>query len=377
MQENFFRLKINNTIPLLDFTGMDLVEAHRHLGSSVASQVHRIILSRIKAPSSNQSNEIHETAAKRLIGIEKIRRSGTSPVIIRETLNQYFACLEAWTQGADLASLNLRGITSLELAIYLQDDHPGCQSGVYRQLGDSILFWHTEEDVDEADCVRVDQPRVMQFKISEGGPDVYSFIYPDLLPGPNFNWRSDGFIQFADSLFFNGERQPDGIAANLVTWITLMIGQMMPTKDIINSIFPVFGGYALFTALPEHSNVFCNRIEFTANEMLVSNLGGHPGSQLLQTNTFSSEAHAMAARYERDPFLNRKKYENRVQRALTCLEKIPPSEMGIEQVRNMLSSRIGGRWAFANRDVKAHLYGRLSSDSLFINCHPGMVGVDN
>jgi len=374
MQENFFRLKTFNTIPLLDFAGMDLVEAHRQLGISVASQVHRIILSRINASSSTQLKEIHETAVKRKTAIEKIRKSGSSPAIIRGTLKQYSACLEAWSQGADLASLNLHGITSLELAIYLQDDHPGCQSGVYRQPGGSVLFWHTEEDVDEADCVRVDQPRVMRFKISEDGPEVYSFIYPDLLPGPNFNWRRDGFVQFADSLFFNGNLQTDGIAANLVTWITLMIGQMMSTKDIINSLFPVFDGYALFTAFPEQSNVACNRIEFTAIEMLVSILGGQPGSKLLQTNAFSPEARAMAAKYEGDPFLNRKKYENRIQRALFCLEKIPPSEMGIEQVQKMLSSRIGGRWAFANQDVKAHLYGRLSSDSLDINCHPGNVG---
>jgi hypothetical protein len=377
MQNNFFQLKINNTIPILDLSGMDLVEAHRKLAISVASQVHKIILYRIKASGSNEIKGIHETAASRLAGIEKIRKSGSSPAIIRETLKQYIACLDSWSQGADLASLNLPGVTPMELAVYLQDDHPGCQSGVYRQPGGSILFWHTEEDVDEPGCVRVDHPRVMRFTTSFGGLDVFSFIYPDLLPGPNFNWRSDGFIQFADSLFFNGRGQTDGIAANLVTWIILMIGQMMPAKDIINSIFPVFDGYALFTAAPELTNIICSRIEFTAGEMLVSMLGNQPGTQLLQTNAFSTEAWEMAAKYERDPFLSRNKYENRVQRAHSCLEKILPDEMGLEQIRKMLSSKTGGRWAFANRDVKAHLYGRLSSDSLEINCHPGTASIKN
>jgi hypothetical protein len=377
MQENIFHLKINNTIPLLDFSGMDLVEAHKQLAISVASQVHQIILYRIKGSGSTQATEFHKTAAIRLAGIEKIRKSGSTPAIIREALKQYLACLESWSQAADLASLNLPGVTPLELAIYLQDDHPGCQSGVYRQPAGSILFWHTEEDVDEPECVRVDQPRIMQFTTAFGGPDVYSFIYPDLLPGPNFNWRSDGFVQFADSLFFNGKGHTDGIAANLVTWITLMIGRMMPTEDIINSVIPVFEGYALFSAAPEHSNVICSRIEFTASEMQVSLLGNQPSAQLLQTNAFSVEAWEMAAKYERNPFLSRNKYESRVQRAHSCLEKISPLEMGLEQIQKMLSSRVGGRWAFANRDVKAHLMGRLSSDSLDIHCHPGTARMEN
>ncbi len=377
MQENIFHLTINNTIPLLDLAGLDLMEAHRQLAVSVASQVHKIIRFRIKVSGSNEAIEFHKTAAKRLAGIDRIRKSGSTPAIIREALEQYLACLESWSQGAYLDSLNLPGVTPLELAIYLQDDHAGCQSGVYRQSGGSILFWHTEEDVDEPNFVRVDKPRILRFTTPFGGPEVYSFIYPDLLPGPNFNWRSDGFVQFADSLFFNGKGQTDGIAANVVTWITLMIGYMMPTKDIINSIFPVFEGYALFTAAPEPSNVICSRIEFTASEMLVSMLGNQPGTHLHQTNAFSAEAWEMAAKYERNPFLSRNKYENRVQRAHSWLEKSLPSEMGLEQIRKMLSSKSGGRWAFANRDVKAHLIGRLSFDSLDIHSHPGTAGPDN
>jgi hypothetical protein len=377
MQEIFFSLKINNSIPLLDFSGIDLVEAHRRLGILIGSQVHQIILSRMKACNAFETVEFQKTAAKRLAWIENIRKSDSTPVIIREALEQYLACLESWSEGADFVSLNLPEVTPLELAVFLQDDHHGCQSGVYRQPGGSILFWHTEEDVDEPECVRVDQPRIIRFATASNGPDVYSFIYPDLLPGPNFNWRSDGFVQFADSLFFNGKGLTDGIAANLVTWVTLMIGHEMQTKDIINSIFPVIDGYALFTAAPNHSNVNCSRIEFTASEMFVSMLGNQPGTQLLQTNAFSDEAWVMAANYERDPFLTRYQYENRVQRTQSYMEQIPASQIDLEQIRKMLSSKSGGRWAFANQDVKAHLYGRLSSDSLEIHSHPGMAGLEN
>ncbi len=128
---------------------MDLVEAHRQLGVSIASQVHRTILHRMNTSVSYDVNRIHEVASIRMAGIERIRKSGSSPAIIRKAVTRYMACLEAWSQGADLVSLNLPGIAPLELAVYLQDDHPGCQSGVYRLPDGSVLFWHTEEDVDE------------------------------------------------------------------------------------------------------------------------------------------------------------------------------------------------------------------------------------
>jgi hypothetical protein len=111
--------------------------------------------------------------------------------------------------------------------------------------------------------------------------------------------------------------------------------------------------------------------------MFVSMLGNQPGTQLLQTNAFSDEAWVMAANYERDPFLTRYQYENRVQRTQSYMEQIPASQIDLEQIRKMLSSKSGGRWAFANQDVKAHLYGRLSSDSLEIHSHPGMAGLEN
>jgi hypothetical protein len=372
MLENSFGLKINNSIPLLDFFGVDLEEAHRQLGVSVAPLVHRTILHRMKTTIAYDVNRIHDIAAIRMAGIERIQKSSSSPAIIREAVAQYMACLEAWSQGADLASLDLSGINPLELAVWLQDDHPGCQSGVYRLTDGSVLFWHTEEDVDEPGLVRVDQPRIMRFKNNFSGSQVYSFIYPDLLPGPNFNWHSDGFTQFADSLFINSQGRRVGIAANLVTWVVLMVGKLMPAREIIRSVTPVFDGYALFTLSREQTNVDCSRIEFTVDEMHFSSLNDKPGSLLLQTNAFSTEACEMAIKYERNPFSTRKKYENRIQQTRTNLEKIAPTEICLGHIQKMLCSRRGGRWAFANNDVKAHLYGRLSSNSLEIHSHPGM-----
>ncbi len=151
-----------------------------------------------------------------------------------------------------------------------------------------------------------------------------------------------------------------------------MVGELMPTREIIRSITPVFDGYALFTLSPEQSKIACSRMEFTADEMHFSSLNDEPGSYLLQTNAFSTEACVMAIKFERNPFPTRKKYKTRIQQAETYLEKLAHSEIGLEHIQKMLCSRRGGRWAFANKDVKAHLFGRLSSKSLEIHSHPGM-----
>ena len=366
-----FPLSLENTIPLLEYRNLDIREAHKQLGDAVANQVQSILARRFGEISNETITQLQARARSRLYRIGQLREDRTLPARIRDALGLYLDCLETWADGAGLGLFGLNLGTPLELAVLLQDDHPGCQSGVVRGADGSILFWHTEEDVDEPGFARVDQPRLAVFRNPFDGESIFSFIYPDLLPGPNFNWRGDGYVQFADSLFFRDHGFSEGVAANLVTWVTLLLGGTSPAPEIIRSLLPVYEGYALFSLFPRQKSAFATRTEFTSVASLTVKLDAKPSAALLQTNAFSAEARELAARYERDPFRSKKHYQNRIARAERCLTH-GENDPTLETIRRMLASREGGKWAFANQDVKAHLYGRLSKDSLEIHSHPGM-----
>jgi hypothetical protein len=366
-----FSINIENSIPLFDFSELGIEEAHFELGRGVSTQVQKILSRRIGEIPDETREQIERIAATRLIAIEKIQKSKSTPSLVRDALTLYCGCLESWSLGINLAVHDLHPLTPLEIAFYLQDDQPGCQSGAYRKGDGSVLFWHTEEDVDEPDFVRVDQPRLMRFISPFNNAEIFSFIYPDLLPGPNFNWRDDAIIQFADSLFLR-EQNEMGISANLVTWVSLVLGPLIPLVELIRALQPIFGGYALFQIFSREGQTECHRVEYAADQLLKTDLGLNPGSHLIQTNAFSDPASKIALRCERNPFASRPHFVERIVRAEDILGRSDPSEIGINQIRRMISSREGGKWAFANRDVKAHLYGRLSVDSIDIHCHPGM-----
>ncbi len=255
--------------------------------------------------------------------------------------------------------------------MYLQSDHPGCQSGVYRSQDGNVLFWHTEEDVDELEFPRVDQSRMMCFHNPFFGVEVNSFIYPDLLPGPNFNWRSDGFVQFADTLILREDCRQGGIPANVIAWLSLLLTPMIPLPMIIECLQPIFDGYAIFCLIPEDEKVSCMRLEFTMDQVQESILPSTTSAVLAQSNAFSKQADWMAERFEPVHFPSRRHFETRIRRVERELQ-IAPIRVNLGRIRRLIASREGGRWAFANKDVKAHLFGRLSSKSLEIHSHPGM-----
>ncbi len=365
------RVELINTIPVLDFASLPIGEAHQELGTAVAAQVNQILQRRFQNPSHQSIHPSNVLAGKQLSSITRLNQDPSLPSILRQALELYLDCLNRWSRGAGLENVGIKTWSGVELAMHLQDDQPGCQSGVYRQRDGSVLFWHTEEDVDEPGFARVDQPRLMRFSNPYNKATITSFIYPDLLPGPNFNWCSDGMVQFADSLLLREDCRKEGNPANLIAWLSLLLEGEIPTPRIIEYLQPVFEGYAVFHLSPGSLGTRCRRVEFAVDRFQETELSTIPGGFLAQSNAFSTQAGLLAKQFEQDPFPSRRHFESRIRRAENTLN-ISPSKVDLERIQRMLASREGGRWAFANKDVKAHLFGRLSSNYLDIHSHPGM-----
>jgi hypothetical protein len=369
MTDPAFQVKVDNSIPILELASVSIGDAHEGLGRSVSVQIHRILESRLKGPNPESFSASQSLVRSQLARIENYSKEPSLPYYLRESLRIFLECLWHWSRGAGLSSADYRNWTELEML--LQDDHPGCQSGMYRQTDESVLFWHTEEDVDETDLPRVDQPRLMRFRSPFGSTEITSFIYPDLLPGPNFNWRSDGLVQFADSLILREKCREVGIPANLVAWLSLLLEPQIPLPHIIGYMQPIFDGYALFRLFPDNWGIFNSRVEFAMDQLQETFLTAGAGGVLVQTNAFSAQSSELAQRFEQDPFPSRRHFEARIRRTEEALG-ISPSKVDLDRIQKMITSRKGGRWAFANQDVKAHLFGRLSSDCLEVHSHPGM-----
>jgi hypothetical protein len=110
-------------------------------------------------------------------------------------------------------------------------------------------------------------------------------------------------------------------------------------------------------------------VEFAADRFQETELSTNPGEFMAQTIEFSTQADLLAKQFERNPFPTRRHFESRIRRAEKILN-ISPSSVDLMSIQRMLASRAGGRWAFTNNDVKAHLFGRLSSGCLEIHSHP-------
>ena len=145
-------------IQFLDFTRFDLARAHYELGKQVSEQVWRILdwrLADIKpkrlAARLKQAKECWKSLQSRS------KRQGVAGPL-RIAIADYLTCLEAWADGLDLAHYShprlktwISGggpLSPVELALVLQHDNVGCQTGVYRYASGDVQLWHTEEDAD-------------------------------------------------------------------------------------------------------------------------------------------------------------------------------------------------------------------------------------
>ncbi|NJD60892.1 MAG: hypothetical protein C3F13_06200 [Anaerolineales bacterium] len=358
----------------LDFTHASLPEAHRLLGQHVALQVHKIITHRLETlPPTRIAQLFDQVQHCKQALFQKVSDSHVEP-LLRVALDEYLECLAAWSRGSGLDNYHHpalaphQPIGSLELALFLQNDSTGCQTGMLRCDDGTITLWHTEEDIETEPGTGFDQLRIASFNVQEGQRQVVinAFIYPDLLPGPAFGWRSDGCVQAADLLYIKPLAQgTPAILGNIVTWLALRLGAAYDTQALIEAMLPTFDGYALNVATVKGGEVQALKCEFGASYSLQSKLEKKPGSYVYQANIFTDGADPRIQEIEDLVLEERRWFEDRAENTRHLMEargeaKADPGEL--RALFKMITSQVGEKWAYANQHVKAYFLCHLTQN---------------
>ena len=372
---------------VLDLGHLGCVDAHRQLGQDVRPQVWRILDDKLTAPPDRLARQIRLARYSQALVQQKLTVLGDP--MIHGALGDFVNCLTAWGQGAGLASFRadrLRGVvvdgqplSDADLAWWLQDDQGGCQTGVLRDHDGSAVFWHTEEDHSQPGR-RLDRLRLFSYSVSANGRPVavFGFIYPDLLPGSAFGWRTDGYVQGVDSLNLKPMEQQGGLFANVAAWVSLHLGHSLGLAALVGGLGPFADGYAITGVSSSQGVVSAEKVEFSRSLLHAARLPAQPGTFMFQVNMFSDRQAPVAALCEDISPEKRARLAGRLDRAnrhLTGFSKQPPAEA---LVVDLLRSREGADYAFANPDVKANLVARLSGTQMTVSAAagPSVLGED-
>ena len=370
-------------INFLDYSRVSLIDAHCRLGEEVGGQVRQHLRHRLDTIPEERLAAVLFQARACWLALEERRQSRALPEVIRKALHQYRECLSAWAEGCGIAGMRHPALSSLSLverAMFLQHDNTGCQTGIYRQANGHLVLWHTEEDSGEESEGRFDQLRVAIFRtMGANGPAlVLAFIYPDLLPGSAFAWRSDGYVQAVDALRlkpFTG-LEPR-LLANIASWVTLFLGTLAPAGQVIEALGPYYDGYALNTIYKQPDCLVGKKHEFVYDLIRHKRLASDPGSILFQANAFSRGYSSNALRLMEN--LNprgRSVFEQREQRAHAALDEMEAQFYANTTpfLARLMTSRRGGKRAYSNKDVKARLIARLGPQEaeIWVDGGPGV-----
>ncbi len=372
-----------STVKFLDFRTLELEPAHYALGQAVKLPVEKILLQKLESWGPEGFLEricIAQAIVDALV--EKTAAAYLDPLICQALL-AYQSCLEQWVAGTDLKAVLAQsaianstslpiGKLSLLVGMALQNDALGCQTGMYRQEDGSVVLWHTEEDSD-LDGSRFDELRMMRFRSpwSPLGAELVSFIYPDLLPGSAFSWRTDGYIQAVDFLYMREANLEKALLANIACWVTLVLGQRASLEDVVGQLGPFLDGYAISAVSRDDKMVQARKIEFLATEYLCLELGQQPGDFAFQVNLVSDPVSSLAENYEEKTLVSRGLLEARLARTNRLLSSKAIDLNHLEGFYRLVSSRAGSDYAYSNHHVKAHLVGRVSGSRMNIRVGPG------
>ena len=360
-------------LSMLDYTAYDLPTAHRMLGRHVGQQVHKILKNKLDTWEEVRIRKMLAQAQSCITLLAAKVADTRFDERLRKAIGEYLDCLSAWADGAGLehfehpALADFQPLEQIDLAMFLQNDCSGCQTGMYRTEDGSVVLWHTEEDVEEQLGSGFDSLRIGEFNVGDKNHPVMmqAFNYPDLLPGPAFGWRSDGFAQAVDKLHIR--HFPDltaGILANVATWLTLRLGSVMDTTEIIESMQPYYDGYALNTVYSQAGRVQAHKYEFASDRIITTHLDEQPNSYLFQVNIFSNRSHPWVVELEDLHPDWCELYQQRVERTILALQHKDGKPGATGEMRfffNMITSQVGDDgWSYANRDVKAYFIHRQS-----------------
>jgi hypothetical protein len=371
----------------LDYRTLDPVDAHRRLGEQVRAQVHHILARKFRELTPEAlAQQVRLARYCRVALRRKLEQAGEE--IRRAALEEYVTCLGAWTQGAELAAFDVEGLRETrvqglplsgdDLAYMLQDDDAGCQTGLWRAADGTVFLWHTEEDREPLGA-RFDRLRLMAFSVTDHGrpTHIVAFIYPDLLPGSAFSWRSDNYVQAVDSLNLKSRAPASGILANIATWVTLRLGQSADLDETIRYLGPFADGYALNAAYADGRAAWGRKAEFAGAYTHSYRLGEAPGSFLYQVNKFSDPTASIARLYEAVEPEKRQRLEERLSRAEDWLRALRPEADVPAALLDFLCSQEGGDYACANGDVKAYLIAQCAVNRFQVSVGAGPALADD
>jgi hypothetical protein len=371
-------------IAFLDFRTLDIVAAHRRLGQEVQRQARKMLLAKLHTLSQEQLVQQVQLAKRCKLALHDRISTLTIDGKIRNAIREYLSCIAAWSEGIQLHRFQHPQIRHLrrlgtsvsgdELALLLQNDEVGCQTGVRRNEDGSAILWHTEEDVEEPGS-RFDHLRIAAFRVEMqcGFEDVYTFIYPDLLPGPAYSWRSDNFVQAIDSLYLKQDIENGSMFANIAGWLMLRLGKAVEPIDVIKALFPYVDGYALIVVREKAGKVLAEKLEFAGDQILRETLGFESGDFLFQVNVFSDRDSELAKTHEDIDQDERRYYQERQRRTERMLKKNGVFTGGNELscAFRLLSSRLGDDYAYANSSVKSWFIAQISSVETRVRFGPG------
>ena len=290
------------------------------------------------------------------------------PQHVRRGLREYLACLDAWTRESGLESV-LRGqtaggvaVTARELALWLQDDNTGCQTGLLRLAGGDVLFWHTEEDT----IGHFDRPRLAALTV--GKQTWHAFLYPYLLPGPAFGWQS-GCFHAVDSLHIR--RNNFGALTSVAAWLAWRLGGEVDPAELFH-LCPFIDGCAIQRVVRSPGGVAASVQElgrdFRARRH-AARAGGQPAvSGQLRAAVRQPAGPGGGARRTAE----RERYCARLERTEQAVrELVRAGQATPQRILKLLASRSGGSYAYANADVKAHCVGVASRESIVLHVGSG------
>ncbi len=364
----------------LDYSSLDLVDAHYQLGVEVKDQAQKILKTKLEGLAGNKLAAAVRTARRIEACLADKLAQRQLPGPVSKALSQYRDCLEAWSRGAELdrtPGIDFSGllideepVTRTQLALLLQDDTPGCQSGIYRKQDGSVILWHAEED---GIPDRFDKLRIAAFRQNRDNQteQIHAFIYPDLLPGPAFCWSGYSYVQATDSLHLRHLSEEATMLSNITTWILMILGNQAEPLDVIQALGPYWDGYAVMRAAHRQGKIEASVSEFAGNMAEKQNLEDQPGSFQYHGNAFCDPTGAMAAKYESKSWAFRRKMEKRFTRTCDTIEQQQSSDLEPDFFLDLVSSRKAGNWDYATLDVKAYFISQLSPTGLQIWLGPG------
>ena len=375
-------------LEFVELNAPTFVEAHKRLGELSRTEI-------LENLDMKLSKIDDEELAKQIRFIRGSRKAmdaklgdGRINQDIRRTLGEYFESLKAWSEGAQfyrfiterqrIGGMLVDGqkITEEDLALWLQLDTFGCQTGLLRGGDGSVKIWHSEEwPTDE-----VKKAQILSFKIGAGktSEEIYAFHYPYLLPGSAFSWRPDGFAQGFDSLYLKPAFQEGASLANVAVWVSLRLGGSRSLAEVIRSLGPFSDGCAISTVRREGGRVVGERVEFAGDKINETVLPAEPGGMLFQVNLVSDPQSDLAKIYEivdegyrgkegryRDALDWRVGRMNRVLKRVKSLKGEPTTE-DLRRILAFTGGPVvdGNVWSTANPDVKGQFTARISPESM-------------